>query len=236
MHDIPDVQLYMFTGSNAVHTAELMLAHKAIAYETVMLKRGEHIAQLPKLGFNGVTVPALKINGRPVQGTRAISRALDDVQPEPRLFPRDLAARIPIEIAERWGEELQNATRRLFYSALERTQPSAIGRHAARHHGATDTTAQHDLALLPARVDQIDDWIAAGVLNNEQLNAADFQIAPNIARLLGYDDIAPYIQGRPAAAHAIRIAGTEHRHIPPAFPDEWLSHLRAKPIATRNFH
>lgn len=35
-----DVRLYTFPGSNAGRTAELMLAHKGIAYDTASLRRG----------------------------------------------------------------------------------------------------------------------------------------------------------------------------------------------------
>jgi hypothetical protein len=83
---------------------------------------------------------------------------------------------------------------------------------------------------LPQRLDQIDAWIKAGVLDGHQLNAADFQIAPNIAWLLGFDDIAPFVQHRPAAAYAIRVAGENRGHVPQVFADEWLTPLRTGDI------
>ncbi len=52
---------------------------------------------------------------------------------------------------------------------------------AARINEATDENVRRDLAALPGFLDKIDAWIEAGVLNGEQLNAADFQIAPSIA-------------------------------------------------------
>lgn len=71
----------MFSGSNSVRTAELMLHHKEIAYQEVILRRGAHATQLPALGFSGRTVPALEIDGLRVQRTREISRALDLINP-----------------------------------------------------------------------------------------------------------------------------------------------------------
>ncbi|HYY41855.1 MAG TPA: glutathione S-transferase N-terminal domain-containing protein, partial [Pyrinomonadaceae bacterium] len=115
-----NVKLYMFSGSNAVRTAELMLGHKRIAYQEVILKRGAHGAQLQALGFDGRTVPALEIDGRRVQRTREISRTLDLVKPEPPLFLANAADRVRVEEAERRGEELQTAVRRLFYCAMKR--------------------------------------------------------------------------------------------------------------------
>ena len=42
--------------------------------------------------------------------------------------------------------------------------------------------------------------------NGPQLNAADFQIAPDVALLLRFDDLAPHIERRPAAQLARRLA------------------------------
>jgi len=225
-----DVKLYMFSGSNAVRSAELMLGHKAIAYQEVTLRRGAHIADLLALGFSGTTVPALEIDGHRVQGTREISRALDLINPEPRLFPADSADRVRVEDAERRGEELQNAARRLFFCAMLRTRASAIDQLAAARHGATGAAGRRDLAELRQRLDQIDVWIEAGVLGSDDLNAADFQIAPSIAWLLRFDDIAPFIKRRPAADHAIRVAGESRHHIPRVFADAWLTPLRGDGI------
>jgi glutathione S-transferase len=216
------VQLYMFPGSNAVQTAVLMLAHKGIEPEVVQVERGAHIAQMRKLGFDGTSVPALRIGEHRIQGTRAIARALDDLRPEPRLFPADPARRVRVEDAERRGEELQNAARRLFYWAILRTASTPMRRMAADHHRATDTAAQRDLRELPARLDEIEAWIADGILGGDALNAADFQIAPNVAWLPCFEDLAPLVAGRPSVAYARRVAGENEAHVPAAFPRDWL--------------
>ena len=66
-------------------------------------------------GFERPTVPALEIDGRRLQGTAQISRSLDELVPEPPLFPADPDARARVEEAERWGEPvLQPVPRRLF--------------------------------------------------------------------------------------------------------------------------
>lgn len=221
-----DVRLYTFPGSNAGRTAELMLAHKDIAYETVITPRGRHLFLLPAHGFHGITVPALTIDGRRIQTTRVISRALDVWQPEPRLFPDDPRQRALVEEAERWGEGLQNAVRRLSYCATRRTGASVLGTLGSIRHRASAEAARADVAALPERLAQIDAWIEAGVLGGDDLNAADFQIAPNVAVLLTFADFAPHIRGRPAAAHALRVAGKCGRHRDPVFPEDWLRPLR----------
>ena len=220
--DPPPVQLYMFAGSNAVRTAELMLAHKAIEHEVVGVERGAHVTQLPQLGFSGKTVPALRIGECRIQGTRAIARALDVLRPLPRVFPADPVGRVRVEDAERRGEELQNAARRLYHWALEHVAPSPTRQRTSRHHGATDAAVRRDLTELPGRLDEIDGWIAERLLGGDELNAADFQIAPNVAWLACFDDLAPLLAGRPAVAHAIAVAGESGADVPAAFPREWL--------------
>src|SRR5205807_6405474 len=72
-------------------------------------------------GFRGGTVPAVKLDGRKLQGSRNISRALDARWPDPPLFPADPALRARVEEAERWGEEqLQPIPRRLFRYGVAR--------------------------------------------------------------------------------------------------------------------
>ena len=222
-----DVRLYTFPGSHAGWIAELMLAHKGIAYEAVITPRGPHVFLLPAHGFRGITVPALTIDGRRLQRTRVISRALDVWQPEPRLFPADPRRRAVVENAERWGEGLQDAVRRLAYCATRRTRPGVLATLGSIRHRASIDAARCDATALPERLLQIDAWIEAGVLGGEELNAADFQIAPSVAVLLSFADFAPHLAHRPAAEHALRVAGRCKRSRGPALPDEWLRPLRS---------
>jgi glutathione S-transferase len=244
---MPDVKLYMFDGSNAVWSARLMLEHKRIAYSVVRMLPALHALGLLVRGFETMSVPAITIDGRRVQGTRAISRALDELVPEPGLFPDDPVRRREVEDAERWGEGFQNATRRIFYAGARRdragflsfvTSPArpvarrviTIGaplilRMASAAHRATDEAARDDIGQLPERLDQIDDWIADGVLDGPDLNAADYQIAVNVLALLSCDDLAPFVESRPAARFARRIAPSYGGRVGPVMPPEWLALL-----------
>ncbi len=94
-------------------------------------------------------------------------------------------------------------------------------------HRCTDDAAREDLSLLPERLDQIDEWIQDGLLNSHELNAADFQIAPNIAAMLLFEDLAPHVEDRPAAALARRVAPHYPGHVPAILPPEWLAPLQA---------
>jgi glutathione S-transferase len=244
------VKLYMFPGSNAVYTARLMLEHKQLDYQAVHLLPGPHAFILLGKGFKTMAVPALKADGMRVQGTRWIARALDELVPdELLLFPADPERRRAVEDAERWGEGLQNATRRIFYCAARR-DPNAfrslmtadrgpvkrmmvrlsapiVLRLATGVHRAIDEHGREDVMLLPERLDQVDAWIEEGLLNGPELNAADFQIAANVSALMLSDDLRPFIEGRPAAALARRVAPDYKGHLAKCLPYEWLEALRA---------
>jgi glutathione S-transferase len=163
--------------------------------------------------------------------------------PEPPLFAAEPELRREVVAAERWGEALQDAVRRLVLCAARRDpavfhavyrHPSVLRRppqHVSRAlvvrlasaaHRATDEAAEEDVAELDDRLGLIDAWIAAGVLDGPELNAADFQIAPSVALLLRFADLAPIIEGRPAAALARRVVGGELAAIGPVLPAEWL--------------
>ncbi|MDX6704614.1 MAG: glutathione S-transferase [Solirubrobacteraceae bacterium] len=243
------VKFYMFPGSNSAMTGRLMLDHKGLEYETVKLPPGAHAFILLGLGFDTMAVPALKIDGRRIQGTRWIARALDEEFPQRPLFPADPVRRKAVEEAERWGEGFQNATRRIFYCAARRDRKAfasvmtaergalmrgalrmaapLIVRLATGAHRASDDHGREDLELLAERLDRIDAWIAQGVLNGAELNAADFQIAPNLSGLLFAEDLARFVRGRPAAELARRVAPGYQGHINRVIPEEWLTVLRA---------
>ena len=247
------VELYVVPGSNASLTGRLMLDHKGIAYERKDLVPGAHVPLLKARGFPGITVPALRLDGRKIQGTRDIARALDELRPEPPLLPADPARRRAVEEAEALGEgPLQHAARRLLYGAARRDPSSftsvilgqesglgpvarAIVRAGARGivwaatqgHGATDEACREAIAALPDMLDRVDRWIEEGVLNGEELNAADFQVGANVRLLLLFDDLAPAIEGRPAAELAVRVAPQYPGRIRAVFPREWLGPIRS---------
>lgn len=61
------------------------------------------------------------------------------------------------------------------------------------------------LGMLPAAFDRIDEWIEAGVLGGEALNAADFMIAPSLALLAYRPDLRPQIAARACGALLDRV-------------------------------
>ncbi|MGZ5360818.1 MAG: glutathione S-transferase family protein [Solirubrobacterales bacterium] len=242
--------LYVIPGSHPALTARLMLERKGIPYKRVDLMPVISKGVLKVLRFDGITVPALKLDGKRVQGSREIARELDRVRPEPPLFPSDPAERAKVEEAERWGDEVfQGRPRRIVWWALRRNRAALatysegarlgvpvglavktgapIVAAAAKLNDATDENVRADLAALPTDLDRIDAWIAEGVLGGEQLNAADLQIATSLRLLMTLEDLRPAIESRPAGELALRAVPDFPGRTPPVLPAQWLAGLRA---------
>jgi len=126
--------LYWMAVSHPSQAVRKMLDLKPAEYEVVEVLPLNQRAHLRLAGFRGGTVPALKLDGKKIQGSRAISQALDARWPEPPLFPGEAALRIRVEEAERWGEqEFQPIPRRLFRFGIAHVP--ALRRWAAELQG-----------------------------------------------------------------------------------------------------
>jgi glutathione S-transferase len=249
-----DARLYVIPASHPSIAAQLMLEHKGIAYKRTDLLPVISKGVLRTVGFPGITVPALKIDGNKVQGSRQIARELDRLRPEPPLFPADPEKRAAVEEAERFGdEELQPPMRQILWWGIKRDKAplrsysegaklgvpislamktaAPIVALSARFNEADDDHVRNGIAALPAMLDKIDGWIAAGVLGGEQLNAADFQIAPSLGLAMTLDDLRPAIEGRPAGRLAKRVVPNYPGRTPPILPAAWLEPLRNQPAA-----
>jgi glutathione S-transferase len=236
--------LYSLELSHPGKAAALMLRRKGIEHRVVNLLPGFHPALVRALGFRRNTVPALRIDGRRMQGSLEISRGLDEIRPDPPLFPADPAFRAKVEEAEAWGDgDFQHAPRRAFrwcaghdrafrrWIAEEEGLPLPglvaeanvpIARLLARRVGADDDGVRAMLASLPGMLDRVDALIAEGTIGGPEPNAADFQIATSVRLLLAFEDLHAYIEGRPAADHARRIVPQYNAAFPPVFPAAWL--------------
>jgi glutathione S-transferase len=245
------VRLYVIPGSHPARAAELMLRHKGIDYRRTDLPPVlSRFLVRHLLRFPGDRVPAIKVDGRKIQGSQAVSRELDALRPNPPLFPADPERRARVEEAERWGDQFQEIPRKISWWALKRrksdqasflegyrlglptsvlvaTSPPLI-RAAMRLNNSTDDVVREQIAAIPAALDQVDAWIAEGVIGGEQPNAADFQLATTVRLLMAFEDLAPAIAGRPAGELARRVAPDAPGHIGPAFPAEWLAPLQTR--------
>jgi glutathione S-transferase len=241
------ITLYGTPPSPPSHSARLMLEHKGLEHRIVWLLPGLWPALLRTRGFRGGTVPAIKIDGRRLQGSRVISRALEEAKPEPALFPADPERRREVEDAERWGDEvLQDVPRRIVrWISVHRPEsrvmiardvgvplprfaawinaPSA--RHLARKVDA-DGQVERAIAQVPEVLGNVDELISRGVIGGDQPNAADFQIATSVRALLTVEDLRPVTERRPAAELAMRFLPEFGITFPTGMlPAEWLARV-----------
>jgi glutathione S-transferase len=223
-----------------------MLDYKGIDYKLTQVPNVACRPMLRAMGFPAGTVPAIRLDGRKLQTTLAISRALDEIRPDPPLFPSDPEHRSRVEEAERWGNDvLQPVPRRIAYSTPVRKHARAdiasffegplmgippklavataapLLAAGARMNSASDETVKADLAALPDHLDRVDALIADGTIGGEQPNAADFQIAPAVRLLMSFDDLRASIEARPAGDHAVRVCPEFPGRIRAVLPPDW---------------
>ncbi len=182
------------------------------------------LAMLDRAG----TVPALRYGEHRVQHNHEIARFLDREVPESPLFPADSKRRAAVEEAEAWGDEVfQMAARRIVLAAslhgldalrnrggkgrlgallapseMLRRFASRGARMSFRVNPGNETRL---LGELGGMLERIDAWIEAGVLNGDELNAADYVIAPSIALLSYRLDLQSQIGARAAGALVDRV-------------------------------
>jgi glutathione S-transferase len=220
-----ELVLYTIPGSHACRSAMLMLEHKGLGWKEHRLPATTQRLLMRPFGFPGHTVPAIKADGTRVQTNRRIARYLDQVRPAPPLIPAD--RRAEVEDAERFIDEvLQPLARRLVLAAGSRDIGEVdecgdagrlgplLARNRLQRRMAIRLAAQYfrvanveelDLEALPSVLDYTDSLTMAGVLNEADPNAADFQATPCLALLdyrLGVRDI---VRSRPSWALVERL-------------------------------
>jgi glutathione S-transferase len=239
---MPEIVLHALPPSHPCMTVERALRLKGLEYERIDLVPGKHVEDMAAIyGEGRTTVPGVLIDGEPVHGSRAILERLEELAPEPPLYPASIAD--AVREAERWGdEELQDLGRRLPWGAMH-FRPEAMGtfggagpldpagtdfairfaRGSWKYHGITAVRLAEDLAGLPAKLDHIDALVADGVLGGAEPNAADLQIGATLSVLLTVGDVRPLIEGRPAETLARRWFDVQAGDIPAsAFPAGWV--------------
>ncbi len=241
--------LYTLPGSHPGVATALMLEYKGIEYDRVDLMPVISKAALRALGFQGITVPAVRFAGRKLQGSVAIARGLDELVPEPPLLPVDEGERDGVLEAERFGEEeLQHPIRQILWWLLKRNRDAMysyaenaklpvptglavrtsapIVAASVHFNKASDENVREALMALAGQLDRVDEYIERGLIGNEQPNAADFQIAATVRLAMTVEDLRPAIETRPAGRLAMRLVPEYDGHLPEGLPTEWLEPLR----------
>jgi glutathione S-transferase len=203
-----------------------MVEAKGIEHKNVWLLPGLHPILLRTRGFRGSTVPAMKMDGRKVQTSRAIARALEEARPDPPLFPADPEKRVEVEEAERWADEvMQDVARRIVrWMSVHRPETrtmiareigvplprlaawinAPIARYMANKVDS-DQEIANAIAMVPDVLDHVDELLSKGVIGGEPPNAADFQVATNVRALMTVQDLRPAWEGRPCTELALRL-------------------------------
>src|SRR4051794_36254789 len=239
----PSLTLHILPPSHPSMTAAAALELKGLAYEKVALPM-PHNDEMERLyGPGKRTVPGLTIDGEErVHGSVAILERLEQLVPEPPLYPEPIAG--AVREAERWGDrELQDLGRRLPWGALH-FRPEAMGTFAEPHrpldpagtdfairfghgmwkyHRITAERLADDLAGLPEKLDHVDELAGEGIVGGERPTAADLQIASTLRVLLTVGDLRPLLEGRPAEEIARRWFADYAGEVPAgAFPAGWV--------------
>jgi glutathione S-transferase len=247
------VRLYSMSLSHPSQAVRKMLDLKRVEYKTVAVFPFNQRIHMRLAGFRGGTVPAVKLDGRRVQGSREIAQALDEVWPEPPLFPADPDLRRRVEEAERWGEEqLQPVPRRIgrYGAAIEPEvlrwgarashlpAPGLVARMAgplARYYTrtieldgrrATEAGVRADLDALPALLEHVDRLTAEGILTTDPPNAATLQVFSSLCLLDALSDLHDLIGERPSVKAARQLFPDYPSGFPRFLPREWLEPLR----------
>lgn len=252
------VVFYWQSISHPSQAARKMLDLKGVDYQMVDVLPLNQRVHLRLAGFRGGTVPALKLDGEKVQGSRRISRVLDQRWPEPPLFPSDPEARGRVEEAERWGEEeLQPVPRRLFRfvaanshdlrGRIARAQRlpaprllAAVSKPTAAYYArtieadgrrATEAGARADLAALPAMLDRADRLLADGTMTLDPPNAAALQILATVRLLDAFEDLHDLVAAHACAAPARELFADYPARLPRVLDPAWLDPVRAPTLA-----
>jgi glutathione S-transferase len=221
-----------------------MLDLKGIDYELATVLPGTQRIHLRLVGFRGGTVPALKLDGRRIQGSRTIARALEQLRPEPSLLPADPQMRALVEEAERWGEqELQPVPRRILrwglvgdlalrrWLAEQSRMPAPavaartsgpLARYYAHVVGADAAEIRRALVKLPRLLDHADALLADGVLTTDPPNVATLQVLCSVRSLAAFTDLRDQVARHPSAAAARALFPAYPEPVPPFLPRSWL--------------
>lgn len=237
-------RLYVIPLSHPSFAARRMLQRAGIEHEVVRFPSGLHSLLLRLRGFRRGTVPALVLDGRRIQGSLEIARAIAAASPPGTLYPVDPKARARVEEAERWGEaELQPIPRRILRWGLVRKgdlrrwlvrinripfpRVSAalmwpVARHFARVSSADDATVRRDVERLPGLLRRVDELIAEGTIGGPEPNAADYQIGTSLRAMMAIEDLREAVEDHPAAAaFARRILPDYRGSVPRILPEAW---------------
>lgn len=238
----PEITLHLLPPSHPCLTAKAALAYKGLEFEEIQVTMGSHGDEIEAIYGEGCrTVPGAVIDGRPVHGSTEILKRLDELVPEPTLYPEPIAE--AVREAELWADgEFQDLGRRLPWFALY-FRPEAMGTFAGggpldpagtdfaikflratwKHSGISAERVASDLEALPGMVGEIEGFAERGLIGGESPSAADFQIGATVRILSTIRDLDPVFDGTVAREIAFRYFPDYAGEVPVgAIPAGWV--------------
>ena len=206
-----DVVLHQFPFSHYNEKARWALDWKGVAHRRVDYLPGPHAPQMQRLSGQMQT-PVLQVGERVIAGSAAIIAALEELAPEPALYPADPAQRArALELERHFDDEVGPRIRRALFSVLLRepayTCQVFAGRRSAPVRAAyralfplTRQVMGRSMAVFDAR--EVEQAFAAthaaldlvassvgptGQLVGDRFSVADLTAAANLALLVRPD-------------------------------------------------
>jgi glutathione S-transferase len=243
MSDTPTLTLHMLPPSHPCATVKAALRLKDLEFEQVVFPLDEtRMGKMEAIyGEGNYRVPGLVVDGEPVHGSNPIMERLEELRPEPALFPADRAE--AVREAAAWGDgELQDLGRRLPWGALHfrpemlgllnragQLEPSGVDfairmvRGAWKYHRITAERLYADLQGFPSLLDHVDALVQDGVIGQDEPTAADFQIGATMRVFSMLGDLDPLLAERPAATFWAQWFDPLPARLPAgAYPAGWV--------------
>ena len=173
------IRFYRAAFSTNCERVALAFAYKDLEVESAWIQYSDR--RLVEQVSGQPLVPVVELDGEVVFDSTRILRRLEELHPEPRLFPPDPARRAELDVFLQWFNELWKRPPNEIEAELGRpeTDPLKIERLGARIDGWLDVFE----ALLTGR-----DW-----LSGDAVSAADFAAYPFLkfarGRSEGDDDL-----------------------------------------------
>src|SRR4051794_25261899 len=235
----PEITLHAVPPSHPCMTVAAAIELKGLEYERIDFPYDERAEKMEEIyGEGRFRVPGAVIDGDAIHGSRAIMARLEQLAPEPAIYPSEA-----VREAERWAdEELQDLGRGLTWGSMY-FRPESLGTFAGgppldaagtdfaikfvratwRYHGITAVRIKEELDGLPAKIAHIDQLAADGVIGREQPNAADLHIGATITVLLPIGDLRPLLEGTAGERIARALFPPSVGEIPAgAYPAGWV--------------
>jgi maleylacetoacetate isomerase len=184
-----EVALYTYWRSSSAFRVRIALAHKKIDYAPVFVNLLEGAQQTPEYKAHNPAgwVPTLVLGGRELTESVAIIELLEEVVPEPALFPKDPIARARVralvETVNSGTQPLQNL------AVLKKASAEQEGRAAWATHFIARGLATLEALLARFAADGVAGPFAYGA----SLGAADCFLVPQMYNARRFKvDLAPY--------------------------------------------